>query len=431
MNWSPATQRQLSKSKHRPRRPSCCRVPCALIYATWRISALRLDLRPRGKFGERSFEQSHPKRPPRNLLERLKRSDLCRLLEFSQGLLELRSAEAFRRYLFHGLQALVSSEFSSYGEIDPTRPPGEMGRTWVEPLGLNPPEYTEWSQKLFAEEPTWLHFQKSGTRRSLAHSDFYSAREYRETEHYALYNEIAAPIRDGMVVYQGHASGLLLSFAAVRSKRCSARDRLMFDAISPHVFRASLNVKAFSDLSGEVHQLHSAIETLGRAAVIVSKDLRVAYSSERATVWMEEYFPGYHGKALPDRIDLWLRQQIARALIVDDVAAPAAPFRACGPGGSILVRLASLPSGWLLLLEKQQIQVDVRMLRSLPITRREAEILAYVAMGKTNPEIATILDISRLTVKKHLEHIFQALSVDTRTAAAAAALEVSSSVLQR
>ena len=118
-------------------------------------------------------------------------------------------------------------------------------------------------------------------------------------------------------------------------------------------------------------------------------------------------------------------------LTVDDVAAPTQALKACGRAGSILVRLTSLPSGWLLLLERQLIQVDVRTLRSLPITSREAEVLAYVAMGKTNPEIATILGISRLTVKKHLEHIFQALSVETRTAAAAAALEVASSFLER
>jgi DNA-binding CsgD family transcriptional regulator len=364
-------------------------------------------------------------------LERLTRRDLGRLLQFSQGLLELRTAQSFREYLLRGLHSLVSSEFSTYGEIDPTRPPGEMGHTWTDPLGLNPPKYTEWSQKLLSEEPTWLHFQKSGTCRSLAHSDFYSEREYRETGQYALYNEIAAPIRDGIVVCRAQASGLLLNFGAIRGKRYSARDRLVFDAISPHVFQASLNVKAFSDLSGEVHQLHSAIETLERAAVIVSADLRVTYTSERATAWMEEYFGGCDGNALPERINSWLRRQIARTLTVDDVAAPAEALKACGPAGPILVRLASLPSGWLLLLEMQQIQFDVRTLRSLPITSREAEVLAYVAMGKTNPEIATILGISRLTVKKHLEHIFQALSVETRTAAAAIALEVASSVLHR
>jgi DNA-binding CsgD family transcriptional regulator len=361
-------------------------------------------------------------------MERLKGRDLRQLLEFSHGLLALRNAEAFREYLLHNLRAIASNDFSSYGEIDPTRPPGEMGQTWIEPIGLNPPGYTEWSQKLLPEEPTWLQFKKAGTSEPLTHSDFYSERQYRETEHYALYNEIGGPLRDMIVAFRVHPSGLLLNFGAVRGKRYSARDRLMFAAIAPHVFQASLNVKAFSDLSGEIHQLHSAIETLGRAAVIVSADRRISYSSPGAAAWMKEYFDGFHGDALPERIDLWLRGQLARALTVDDVAAPADPLRVPVPWGAIIVRLASLPNGWLLLLEREGLQLDTRTLQSLPITKREAEVLSYIAMGKTNPEIAIILGISRLTVKKHLENIFQALSVETRTAAAAAALEIASSV---
>ena len=190
----------------------------------------------------------------------------------------------------------------------------------------------------------------------------------------------------------------------------------MFAAIAPHVFQASLNVKAFSDLSGEIHQLHNAIETLGRAAVVVSADRRISYSSPGAAAWMQEYFGGFHGDALPERIDSWLRGQLARALTVDDVVAPADPLRVPVPWGAIIIRLASLPNGWLLLLEREGLQFDIHTLQSLPITKREAEVLSYIAMGKTNPEIAVILGISRLTVKKHLEHIFQSLNVETRTA---------------
>jgi DNA-binding CsgD family transcriptional regulator len=364
-------------------------------------------------------------------MERLKGRDLRQLLEFSRGLLALRNAEAFREYLLHNLRAIASNEFSSYGEIDPTRPPGEMGQTWIEPIGLNPPEYTEWSQKLFSEEPTWLHFKKAGTSGPLTHSDFYSERQYRDTEHYALYNELGGPIRDMIVALQAHPSGLLLNFGAARGKRYSDRDRLMFAAIAPHVFQASLNLKAFSDLSGEVHQLQSAIETVGRAVVIVSQDFRVTYASDRAALWMEEYFGDYSGNALPERVDSWLRRQLAKALTVDDVGTPTEALKVRGPAGFIVTRLASLPNAWLLLLEREGCQLDSRTLQTLPITRREAEVLAYIANGKTNPEIATILGISRLTVKKHLEHIFQALSVETRTAAAAVALQVASSIPQR
>lgn len=53
------------------------------------------------------------------------------------------------------------------------------------------------------------------------------------------------------------------------------------------------------------------------------------------------------------------------------------------------------------------------------LTEREGEVLAYVADGKTNAEIATALWISPHTVRTHLENIFEKLGVRTRTAAAA------------
>jgi DNA-binding CsgD family transcriptional regulator len=53
------------------------------------------------------------------------------------------------------------------------------------------------------------------------------------------------------------------------------------------------------------------------------------------------------------------------------------------------------------------------------LTRREAEVLGWVARGKTNAEIGAALFISPLTVRKHLENIFEKLHVRTRTEAAA------------
>jgi len=55
------------------------------------------------------------------------------------------------------------------------------------------------------------------------------------------------------------------------------------------------------------------------------------------------------------------------------------------------------------------------------LTARESEVLLWVARGKTNRDIAEILGMSPRTVNKHLEHIFEKLGVETRTAAAAAA----------
>lgn len=62
-------------------------------------------------------------------------------------------------------------------------------------------------------------------------------------------------------------------------------------------------------------------------------------------------------------------------------------------------------------------------LQKLGLTPREADVLFWVAQGKTNPEIALILEIRPRTVKKHLEHIFPKLGVETRTSATLMALE--------
>ena len=58
------------------------------------------------------------------------------------------------------------------------------------------------------------------------------------------------------------------------------------------------------------------------------------------------------------------------------------------------------------------------------LTPRVAETLLWIAQGKTNGDIATILGISESTVKKHVLELFEALSVETRTAASLQAMQV-------
>ena len=53
------------------------------------------------------------------------------------------------------------------------------------------------------------------------------------------------------------------------------------------------------------------------------------------------------------------------------------------------------------------------------LTGRQREILAYVALGYTNRQVARRLDLSETTVRKHLENIFARLGVTSRTAAIA------------
>ena len=77
-------------------------------------------------------------------------------------------------------------------------------------------------------------------------------------------------------------------------------------------------------------------------------------------------------------------------------------------------------------LEAVQDKVDVGALtqprlQTLGLTKREAEVMAWVSQGKSNSDIATILESSPRTVAKHIEHIFEKLNVESRTAAVAEA----------
>jgi DNA-binding NarL/FixJ family response regulator len=66
-------------------------------------------------------------------------------------------------------------------------------------------------------------------------------------------------------------------------------------------------------------------------------------------------------------------------------------------------------------------------LESLGLTPREAEVLLWVAQGKSNADIGIICGMAEKTVKKHLGSVFEKLGVEGRNAATLCALEVLSS----
>jgi DNA-binding NarL/FixJ family response regulator len=53
-----------------------------------------------------------------------------------------------------------------------------------------------------------------------------------------------------------------------------------------------------------------------------------------------------------------------------------------------------------------------------PLTRRESEVLRYLAQGRTNKQIAEDLQISYETVKEHVQHVLRKIGVNDRTQAA-------------
>ncbi len=87
--------------------------------------------------------------------------------------------------------------------------------------------------------------------------------------------------------------------------------------------------------------------------------------------------------------------------------------------GLRFVRVGRLgPFEILLRVDQRRSSSDEQILRErLRITAREAEVLVWLARGKTNRDIADVLGLSPRTVNKHLEGIYTKLGVENRSAA--------------
>jgi DNA-binding NarL/FixJ family response regulator len=85
----------------------------------------------------------------------------------------------------------------------------------------------------------------------------------------------------------------------------------------------------------------------------------------------------------------------------------------------------SQPGEFLIRLKDANAPSEAAILKKVfALTDREAEVLGWLAKGKSDRDIATILDCSPRTVAKHLEQIYSKLQVENRTAAAMQAVHV-------
>ena len=138
-----------------------------------------------------------------------------------------------------------------------------------------------------------------------------------------------------------------------------------------------------------------------RAAARAWRSLHMPYEAARVAVLV-----GLACSAMGDRTSAALEFDNARDVFADLGAVPD------------LDRLATLSRG---LAEPAAPRTDAE--KSATLSEREREVLAHVAAGKTNREIAAALVLSEHTVGRHLENIFAKLGVKSRAAAIAHAYE--------
>ncbi|RQO61333.1 DNA-binding response regulator [Paucibacter sp. KBW04] len=152
-----------------------------------------------------------------------------------------------------------------------------------------------------------------------------------------------------------------------------------------------------------------AMDVAGFGVLLLDRQGEIAWRSPGASRWLLEYSGNQSCASLPTA---W------RAAVGEDlrISSPRRPTLSL-----VIKNLGPVAQGeTLYLLSQSSLEgSSSSQLNRAALTSREAEVLSWLSKGKTNRDIAEILAISHRTVNKHLEHLFEKLGVETRSAAAA------------
>jgi DNA-binding CsgD family transcriptional regulator len=159
--------------------------------------------------------------------------------------------------------------------------------------------------------------------------------------------------------------------------------------------------------------------------VMVLDDDRPTAMTESASDFLIHYFPSLQAPVteLPSSLLEWLDE--SRDVLGDPaLVGTIKPFRMDRGDSRLTVRVkADLSSRQtvLIFLDERPLftieQLKAEFKERYRLTPRESEVLYYVALGKTSPEVATILAMGERTVSKHLENVFPKLFVENRQSA--------------
>ncbi|MEP7453792.1 response regulator transcription factor [Phyllobacterium sp. SB3] len=164
-----------------------------------------------------------------------------------------------------------------------------------------------------------------------------------------------------------------------------------------------------------------ALDAAGRHLLAIGKDGRLRWSTPQANhlieITMGSTEEGH--RALAAHVAEW----IAQRQVHNDKSAVVIPG---GQGGLQLSFLGALNSDEHLfrLTLANQASDDELLRQHFGLTGREAEVLLWIAKGKSNRDIGEILGLSARTVNKHLEQVYVKMGVENRATAAVKAAHI-------
>jgi len=163
----------------------------------------------------------------------------------------------------------------------------------------------------------------------------------------------------------------------------------------------------------------AALDAAGRALLSATPDGRVQWSTPKAQTFMAAATDTDRG---PDQLAAPIVAWLQRITLGAADSRPI-PWPETAPR-FVVTSLGNVGSGQILLAVEATDEADHRrrLAERFHLTEREAEVLYWVARGKSSRDVGDILGSSPRTVDKHIERILQKLGVENRAAAAAMAI---------
>jgi DNA-binding CsgD family transcriptional regulator len=173
----------------------------------------------------------------------------------------------------------------------------------------------------------------------------------------------------------------------------------------PHLMHAYRHAQMLGARAALLAALQDGYDRLGHHLVALDQHGRVELATSGARRLL-----GTQGlSTLPTAISEWLAGR-------DGQRHPIEPLVLAGQDGRVLVHALPIDRDEhrrLLLIESEHGELSAAALAGLGLTRREAQVLALVAGGKSPADTAQVLSISRRTVEKHLHNIYKKLGTHT------------------
>ena len=175
----------------------------------------------------------------------------------------------------------------------------------------------------------------------------------------------------------------------------------------------------------EKRQARNALDAFGFASITVRvSDGKLMWQTPLARELLLRYY-ATEAPQTPEPVCQWLRRHVKEAQALTE---PPRLHIELGPKRltfRLHQQIGDSEGGgdWLIIMQEVSDESVIEAIAlSFKLTPREAEVLYWVVKGKINRDIGDILGSSPMTVKKHLEHVFAKLGVETRTAAAGMAM---------